>query len=52
MEIIEKLPHVGNHINQLSLTRKTIQKINSIFLNHYETHFHNRLHLKSLKDVS
>ncbi len=48
-DLISKLNHIGNYIDEISISKPTIKQLNRIFLTHLSEHFHNKIHLKSIE---
>lgn len=48
-DLISKLNHIGNYINEIIISKPTIKQLNRIFLTHLSEHFHKKIHLKSIE---
>ncbi len=48
-ELLAMLPGIGNHLEQISLSRGTVSELNTFFLQYFHHHLHKALSLKSLK---
>ncbi len=48
-ELISKLNNIGNYMNDISITKLTVNQINRIFIIHLSEHFHKKIHLKSIE---
>ncbi|MDP8232612.1 MAG: DNA repair protein RecO [Candidatus Zophobacter franzmannii] len=48
-EIVHKLPSIGNHMSDFTITKTTFELINKVFLNYLRYHLLPNLHLNSLK---
>ncbi len=47
-ELISKLNNIGNHLDKISISKSTIQKINKILITHLSENFQKTIHFKSL----
>ena len=48
-ELFTNLNHIGNMLDELQISKSTIQQINKILLLHLAEHFHKSFYLKSIK---
>ena len=49
VQLISKLNHIGNHLENISISKPIIKQINRIFLIHLSENFHKKIHLKSIE---
>jgi DNA repair protein RecO len=52
IDILDKLPQIGNHLESTSLNRSTVSEINKLFTSYYSAHQKQTLKLKSLSVLS
>jgi DNA repair protein RecO (recombination protein O) len=50
-QIIQALPHIGHKLNEIELTMREKNEIQTILLLHFEDHMHQKLYFKSLKEL-
>ncbi|MDY6916306.1 MAG: DNA repair protein RecO [Candidatus Cloacimonadota bacterium] len=50
-EILTILPNIGNYLDEIAISNKTIQELNNIFILHLSEHFHQNFRLKSLETL-
>lgn len=47
-QVLYLLPEIGNHLSSITLDKRTVIQMNRLIADHYSTHFHSELKIRSL----